>query len=91
MLFEWDDEKEKKNLAKHKIPFDFAARVFDDEYHITWLDTRFDYEEDRFITLGLIDSRLFVVAHTQRGEKTRLISARKADRKENKVYDNNYL
>ncbi len=91
MLFEWDDNKAKENLVKHKVPFDFAIRVFDDECHITWLDTRFDYDEERFVTLGLIDGRLFTVAHTLRGEKIRLISARKATRKENRVYDTDYL
>ena len=91
MLFEWDDKKAKENLVKHKVAFDFAVRVFDDEYHITWLDNRFKYEEERFITLGLIDGRLLTVAHTQRGESIRLISARKATRKENKIYDADYL
>ena len=50
MRFEWDDDKAEANYAKHGIPFELAVRVFDDPF-------RFDYGEERIITLGLIDSR----------------------------------
>jgi uncharacterized DUF497 family protein len=86
MRFEWDEQKAAQNLTKHKVPFDFAARVFDDPYRLDAEDTRHDYREERRLTLGRIEWRLYVVAYTMRGEIVRLISARKANRREQRKY-----
>jgi uncharacterized DUF497 family protein len=86
MLFEWDTKKAVQNVAKHGVPFDYAARVFLDTHRLDSKDTRRDYREERRITIGEIDGRLFVVAYTLRGEVVRLISARKANPREQRQY-----
>ncbi|NCC22703.1 MAG: BrnT family toxin [Alphaproteobacteria bacterium] len=86
MEVEWDEAKDRANIEKHGISFDEARRIFDGPV-LTKVDDRSDYGEIREISLGLLspDSPLMVV-HTLRGRKTRLISARKANRQERKVY-----
>jgi uncharacterized protein len=88
--FEWDEEKNRANLGKHKISFETAKLVFDDPDALSIQD-RFVGDEERWQTLGTIDDVLvIVVAHTwvddERGEVIRLISARKATRGERKAY-----
>ncbi|MGH9612741.1 MAG: BrnT family toxin [Bryobacteraceae bacterium] len=87
MLFEWDDRKAAGNIAKHSVPFEYAARVFLDPNRLDGEDKRHDYSEERRLTLGKIQGRLFVVAYTPRGEVIRLISARKANERERRQYD----
>ncbi len=87
MTFEWDERKAGRNLAKHGVPFEYAARVFFDSNRLDAGDDRRDYGEDRRITLGLIDGRLYAVAYTRRASSIRLISARKANRRERRQYD----
>ena len=60
--------------------------MFSGPDRVTYRDARFDYGEDRFITLGLLKGRVVVIAHTQRGEKTRIISMRKGNDREQKTY-----
>jgi len=86
MSFEWDEEKDRSNRRKHGIGFDEARQIFDGPV-LTRVDDREDYGEVREISLGLLspDAALMVV-HMARGEKTRLISARKANRQERKIY-----
>jgi hypothetical protein len=55
MEFEWDEDKAILNEKKHGVPFPFAARVFLDPNRLEWADTRRDYGEARWITLGLIE------------------------------------
>jgi hypothetical protein len=86
MDFEWDPEKERLNLRKHKVRFDYAARVFLDPNRLDAVDDREDYGEERRVTTGRIDERVFVVVYTDRGENLRLISARKADAREEEDY-----
>ena len=81
MRFEWDEAKREANLLKHGIDFVDVEKVFVGET-ITILDDRFDYGEERFITLGLLDERLVVIIHTETDDLIRLISARKATRNE---------
>ena len=83
---EWDEAKDRANFEKHGIRFEEARYIFDGLV-LTRLDDRADYGEVREISLGLLspDAPLLVV-HTARGEKTRLISARKANRRERKIY-----
>ena len=87
MLFEWDDRKAAQNVAKHGIPFEYAARVFLDPQRLDSEDTRRDYSEERWLTFGKIEGRLFAVAYTPRGAVIRLISARKANEREQRKYD----
>ena len=86
MLFEWDDRKAAQNVAKHGVPFEYAARVFLDLHRRDSQDNR-HYGEERWLTLGKIEGRLFAVAYTPRGAVIRLISARKANEREQRKYD----
>lgn len=83
--FEWDTEKAKSNLADHKISFDLATEIFKGP-RLEVLDTRQDYGEDRYVSLGEVEGRGLVVVHTPRGGKTRIISARKATDGEQRRY-----
>jgi uncharacterized DUF497 family protein len=87
MEFEWDERKARANAKKHGISFHDAATVFGDPFAITFTDPDHSEEEERSVTLGLSQSqRLLVVAHTIRGTKTRIISARMMTRKEKVIY-----
>ena len=85
MQFEWDPEKSRANIRKHGLSFQDAPAVFAGAT-ITFPDDRFDYGEDRFITLGMLAGRVVVVAHTERGERVRVISLRKATKHEQEIY-----
>ncbi|GJL56685.1 MAG: hypothetical protein NPIRA02_38170 [Nitrospirales bacterium] len=84
-MFEWDEDKNKENLAKHGLNFEDAEYVFDSPT-LTFKDTRFEYSEKRYITFGLLEERMVVVAHTPRDDKTRIISMRKGNDREQKTY-----
>ena len=82
MDFEWDAGKAALNLRKHRVSFEDAARVFLDPNRIETVDGRDAYGEDRWKTVGLVESALLAVVYTVRGKDgdvIRLISARKAD------------
>jgi uncharacterized DUF497 family protein len=86
LRYEWDEAKARHNLAKHGLDFEDAVLVFMGPI-VTFEDDRFDYGEPRFITLGLLARRVVVIAHTLRGEDTtRIISMRKANRREQEIY-----
>jgi uncharacterized DUF497 family protein len=85
MQVEWDSAKSSSNLAKHGLNFADAELVFAGPC-ITFVDDRGDYGEQRFLTLGLLAGRGVVIAHVQRGAATRIISMRKANRREQKIY-----
>lgn len=85
MRFEWDEAKNRSNLRRHGFDFKDGETVFAGEV-FTLLDDRFDYGERRFLTLGELKGRIVAVAHTQRGEATRIISLRKASRNEEEIY-----
>jgi len=87
VLFEWDDHKAAQNVAKHGVPFEYAARVFLDLHRLESQDTRRDYAEERWLVLGKIEERIFAVAYTPRGPIIRLISARKANEREQRKYN----
>ena len=84
-LFEWDDEKAELNWQKHRVRFETAARVFSDDAHIIEFDDEHSDYEDRWKIIGKVDDVLFVI-YTERGEFTRLISARKASATERRKY-----
>ena len=86
MTFEWDEEKAAANVAKHGIRFDYAARVFLDPYRLEMPDEREDYQEVRFKTIGMVENRALVVIYTMRHGNIRLISARRAERYEQRQY-----
>jgi hypothetical protein len=85
MEYEWDEAKNRSNLAKHGLSFEDAERVFSGPC-VTFQDDRFDYGEKRFVTLGLLAGRLVVIAHSPRNEGMRLISMRKGNQREQKTY-----
>lgn len=86
--FEWDPAKAKMNLRKHGVAFREAAAVLRDPLGITIFDPDHSDEEDRFITFGFSAAgRLLMVAHTERGEKIRIISARGITRAEREAYE----
>lgn len=89
-LFEWDDEKEQRNIKMHKISFETAKLVFNDENRLELFDINHSAAEDRIIVIGKVDKVLFVV-YTERGDKTRIISARAATKAERKLYGNSYI
>jgi len=82
--YEWDEAKSRTNFAKHGLKFDDAQQVFSGPC-VTFEDDRFDYGEERLITLGLLAGRLVVIAHAPRDEATRT-SMRKGNRREQKIY-----
>jgi uncharacterized protein len=84
--FEWDNAKAAANLTKHGVSFEQARDAFDDPFAIDFIDDREDYGEQRVILFGMVEARLLVVAHTLRGDKVRIISAREAEPHERRTY-----
>ena len=93
MNFEWDPAKNRSNIRKHLISFEEAQTIFDGDV-LTVIDDRFHYSEERYISFGelvLAAGRLIIaVVYTERGDHIRIISARKASRKERRYY-NEYI
>ena len=89
MKFEWDDAKNDACFESRGFDFAYAVRAFLDRHRIVAQDRRRDYGEDRYRLLGMIDGRTYVVVYTMRGSTTRVISARKANRKEVENYEHN--
>ncbi|MBW4626264.1 MAG: BrnT family toxin [Brasilonema octagenarum HA4186-MV1] len=85
MEFEWDEAKRLANIRKHGIDFIDVPEVFDGDT-VTVEDNRYDYEEQRFVTFGLLQGILVAVVHTERGDSTRIISTRKATKYEQRIY-----
>jgi len=87
MNYQWDPAKSKSNVKKHGVEFADALGVFEDPDAITIEDTDSE-EEQRFLSIGLdVLGRIIVVAYTYRDDDVRLISARKATKKEVKIYE----
>jgi uncharacterized DUF497 family protein len=85
--FEWDLDKAEKTISKHNIDCNEASSVFDNPMFITFLDEEHSIDEQRYITIGLsVQGRLVLVAHSERSERIRIISARKATKNEEKFY-----
>jgi uncharacterized DUF497 family protein len=92
MKFEWNETKNRLNQEKHGISFEEAKEVFDDALQISKLDHRFNYFEERWITLGATQKeKLLVVANlyfSEEGEEIiRIISARRATNNERNIYE----
>lgn len=86
MHYEWDESKRAANRAKHGVDF-IAAERFEWATAIEAMDNRFDYGEERWVALGLIDNRLHVLIYSRRRESVRLISLRRANSRERKYYE----
>ncbi len=91
MLIVWDQEKNRSNRKKHKVGFEVASLVFEDPFHLSILD-RIENGEERWQTLGMVGSVVvLLVAHTfteqEDEEIVRIVSARKATRKERQKYE----
>jgi uncharacterized DUF497 family protein len=83
-----DPKKAAKNLRKHRVSFSEAATVFGDPLGTTVSDPDHSLAEDRYITIGMSSRRrLVMVGHTERGQRIRIISARKLTRAEREVYE----
>jgi len=88
VIVEWDDEKALANKRKHGVSFDEAVSALEDPLSITFRDPDHSLEEARFLTFGHDSSgRILMVAHTDRGDAVRLISARRATRAERQFYE----
>ncbi|MFH0975434.1 MAG: BrnT family toxin [Spirochaetota bacterium] len=88
MRFEWDPKKAIINKKKHRVSFQEATSIFGDPLAITFDDPDHSISEKRYITFGLSDNKRFlVISHTERGERTRIISARLMDRAERRIYE----
>ncbi len=88
MRFEWDAQKAAENVRSHGVSFEEAATVFFDPLSATGRDPDHSVGESRYVTLGLSsESRLLMIAHTDREDMIRLISAREATRAERKIYE----
>jgi hypothetical protein len=86
-MFEWDERKRLRTIATRGIDFADITAVLDDPARVEVEDTRRDYGERRFLVLCPLGGRLLHVTYTLRGEARRLISARKANRREQRAYD----
>jgi uncharacterized DUF497 family protein len=84
--FEWDDVKARANLKKHKISFHAASRAFDDAFARIEQDHTEDHGEARFRATGLVEGLLITVVFTEREDRIRIISARKANAYEQRAY-----
>ena len=91
MEFDWDPRKAASNLRRHNVSFSEAATVFSDPLSTTVPDPDHSLNEDRSITIGLsYRSRLLMVAHTERGDHIRIISARELTRTERAQYEEGF-
>ena len=89
MKFEWNTDKATRNLQKHEVSFTEALSVFQDVLSLTYLDTDHSAGEDRFLIVGLSSSgNVLVISHTFRNDIVRIISARKATKRERFFYEN---
>lgn len=89
MAFEWDSDKNATNIAKHGVDFEDAIRIFEGPI-LESTDERHEYGEARIIAFGVVDDRELAVVYTMRGGRRRIISARRAHRRERKAYREAY-
>jgi uncharacterized DUF497 family protein len=86
--FEWDPRKAAANVRRRRLTFDEAATVLEDPLSTTFPDDAHSEDEARFVTIGASDrGRILVVAHTERHDTIRIISARRATRREREFYE----
>ena len=88
MNYHYDPDKRTSNLKKHGLDFDDAATVIESGRTVTFEDRRFNYGEERFMTLGLLADQVVVIATSETEDEIRIISMRKATRHEQTIYYN---
>jgi uncharacterized DUF497 family protein len=88
MKVTWDLDKEKENIRKHNISFSYAAEIFHDDHRLVWYDAAHSGDEDRYINIGKTDDEVvvFVVETESNEDELRIITARKAGKRERKAY-----
>ena len=84
-MFEWDEAKSRRNLRERGFDFEFAARIFEGDL-LEHEDRRRDYGERRLVSIGEINGEVFAIVYTWRGASRRIISARRARRRERDAY-----
>jgi len=84
--FEWDAQKEVANLRAHGVPFSEAIKVFLDPFAIERIDNREDYGEERIHLIGMCSGIILHVTYTERDQRFRIISARRAEKHEREDY-----
>lgn len=89
MEFEWDEEKNQKNIIKHGISFESAEEIFSEPV-LKKIDARKDYGEERWIVLGKLRVVCVVLVYTPKLLKIRVISIRRANREETKTYKDRF-
>ena len=90
LLFEWDPNKAEKNIKIHGVSFDEASTSFKDTLSLAIYDPLHSDKENRFVLIGnSCKNRLLVIVHTEREDKIRIISARKAIKNERRQYEEN--
>ena len=87
MNFEWDEGKSERCFAERGFDFAYAARAFFDPNRVVHADTRRNYGEERYQLMGMIEQRLFLLVYTPRHDAMRIISARKANQREVRHYE----
>lgn len=90
LKFTWDKRKNRINIKKHGISFDVAQYVFYDDHRLELFDSKHSQYEDRYVVIGMVEELLYVV-YTERGDITRLISARLATEREARYYYDAYF
>ena len=84
--FEWDDAKNAANFSKHGVTFERASLVFSDLFAIDQQDDRFNYAEERHSITAMVEGTLLFVIYVERGDRVRIISARRANTYEQDDY-----
>jgi len=89
MRYSYDPKKKASNLKKHGLDFDDARGVIESAQAVTFEDLRFDYGEVRYLTLGLLHGVVVIIATAETDKTIRIISMRKANKHEQKIYHEN--
>ena len=89
MYYHYDPDKRESNLNKHGLDFEAARTLIESEQNVTFEDKRFDYREQRFVTLGLLRGRVAVVVTAETEDEVRVISMRWATKHEQDIYFRN--
>ncbi|MBI5374946.1 MAG: BrnT family toxin [Candidatus Schekmanbacteria bacterium] len=88
LTFEWDEVKAKFNYKKHKVSFDEGKTIFNDPFLFTFPDNEHSINEDRYINIGISSKgRILILIHTERKDRIRIISCRKATDSERRFYE----
>ena len=89
MRYSYDPLKKAANFTKHGLDFEDARQVIESEQTVTFEDNRFDYDEPRFITLGMLGGKIVLIVTSETEAEIRIISMRKAEKNEQKIYYGN--